>query len=228
MPFTTWLMVLGHFSFLSVNGTKRHSLFKQNMGLESTYRYYFHGFRYKILCTWSLTKATVRRLSYLSALYTEIDKFLDELQMDTLNLSQLWFTSKDAPVKWHYPIGLIFDLYSTDGELLELVVHRGDFPHQKLLTWDHDNVMFDLYIALLKETDFLRNGSVKKVMGLSAADQEKLWSAVERGNHDNFWSVMDHLVVDESDSRKYAIRIYPTLDTVIRRVFDSMSSNILI
>jgi hypothetical protein len=45
-------------------------------------------------------------------------------------------------------------------------------------------------MASLKESDFIRNGSVKKVMGLSKRDQEMLWESLNTDvEGDRFWEV---------------------------------------
>lgn len=105
------------------------------------------------------------------------------------------------PLKWHYPIGLLFDLYAgaepatrsntpnpdaqVDGSPLpwRLNVHFGDWPVEDLVRLDPDGmVMNDAFINSVKEADFLRNGTAKGIMSLSKEDSSGLWKAVENGN----------------------------------------------
>lgn len=111
-----------------------------------------------------------------------------------------WFDFEGIPLKWHYPVGLLFDLYagadpasksnSRSDEPLEngspipwrLTVHFNDWPVEDLVRLDPDGmVMNDAFINSVKEADFLRNGTAKGIMSLSKEDSSGLWKAVENG-----------------------------------------------
>ena len=113
------------------------------------------------------------------------------------------------PLKWHLPIGLLYDLYagadpaskgdrdayasedatesptndSAGGSLpWRLTVHFSDWPNEELVRLDANGmVMNDAFINSVKEADFLRNGTAKKIMSLSKEDSSGLWKAVEDG-----------------------------------------------
>lgn len=110
-----------------------------------------------------------------------------------------WFTFEGVPLKWHYPVGMLFDLYagadpatrtSTQGDgstqpslPWRLTVHFSDWPDEDLVRLDADGmVMNDAFINSVKEADFLRNGTAKGIMSLSKEDSSGLWKAVEEGN----------------------------------------------
>lgn len=111
-----------------------------------------------------------------------------------------WFAFEGVPLKWHYPVGLLFDLYagadpastssiriddSSEGDSLlpwRLTVHFNDWPTEDLVRLDPDGmVMNDAFINSVKEADFLRNGTAKGIMSLSKEDSSGLWKAVEKG-----------------------------------------------
>lgn len=96
------------------------------------------------------------------------------------------------PLKWHYPVGLLYDLYAgadpaTKGAgvastplVWRLTVHFSDWPDEELVRLDPDGmVMNDAFINSVKEADFLRNGTAKGIMTLSKEDSSGLWKAVE-------------------------------------------------
>lgn len=105
------------------------------------------------------------------------------------------------PLKWHYPIGLLYDLYagadpatkssdadyssgSGTGDPLpwQLVLHFSNWPNEELVRLDADGmVMHDAFINSVKEADFVRNGTAKGIMSLSKDDSSGLWSAVQDG-----------------------------------------------
>lgn len=102
-------------------------------------------------------------------------------------------------MKWHYPIGLLFDLYAgvdpasktSGGDQSpetespfpwRLTVHFSDWPSEELVRLDPDGmVLNDAFINSVKEADFLRNGTAKGIMSLSKEDSAGLWKAVENG-----------------------------------------------
>lgn len=107
------------------------------------------------------------------------------------------------PLKWHYPLGLLYDLYSgaepfysegpkeddatvKDDEAEEkrlpwkLTVHFSDYPVEQLVKLDADGkVLHDLFINNVKEADFLRNGTGKTIMSMTKDDSTQLWRGVQ-------------------------------------------------
>lgn len=103
-------------------------------------------------------------------------------------------------MKWHYPVGLLFDLYAGIDPATKnsagneesheedasypwrLTVHFSDWPVEDLVRLDPNGlVMNDAFINSVKEADFLRNGTAKGIMSLSKEDSSGLWKAVENG-----------------------------------------------
>ena len=111
-------------------------------------------------------------------------------------------------MKWHYPLGLLYDLFSgaepldldppglpnpegsssilpTSGAGVatipwKLVIHYSDFPDEQLIQLDEEGrTMRDTYINAVKEADFVRNGTARTVMSLSKDDSDNLWRAVQ-------------------------------------------------
>jgi hypothetical protein len=104
-------------------------------------------------------------------------------------------------LKWHYPLGLLYDLFSgaapsqapgagpEDRDAMEdnggtlpwrLTLHFDDWPAEQLVNLDADGrVLHDAFINSVKEADFLRNGTAKGIMSLSKDDSTQLWKAVQ-------------------------------------------------
>ena len=104
-------------------------------------------------------------------------------------------------MKWQYPLGLLYDLFSgstraqtlgldvashsSKGDVDEtlpwrLTLHFTDWPEQSLVRPDAEGKMLhDAFINSVKEADFLRNGTAKGIMSLSKDDSTKLWNAVQ-------------------------------------------------
>ncbi|KAJ5287854.1 Autophagy protein [Penicillium angulare] len=139
------------------------------------------------------------RISYLPALLPKLRAFFSTSLIEPDSKShEGWFAFEGVPLKWHYPIGLLFDLYagvdpatrgstpSADSQEDEspvpwrLTVHFRDWPVEDLVRLDANGmVMNDAFINSVKEADFLRNGTAKGIMSLSKEDSSGLWKAVE-------------------------------------------------
>ena len=111
-----------------------------------------------------------------------------------------WFSFEAVPLKWHYPLGLLYDLFSgaapvnghasvpteqgsSDEENSlpwRIVLHFTEWPDDQLVRFDPDGkVIHDAFINSVKEADFLRNGTAKGIMSLSKDDSTQLWRAVQ-------------------------------------------------
>ena len=156
-------------------------------------------------------------MTYLPNLYLEILKYLKDFDK-SINLYELWFSGYGGkPIDWDLPIGLIYDVERING-IWELTAHQQDYP-PNLIKYDGENTMFDLYLANLKEADYLRNATVMKTMSLSAIDQSKLWQSIVAGNHDNFWQVMDAIL--EGEIKLFPIRIYHKSKLIRKKFLDA-------
>ena len=84
---------------------------------------------------------------------------------------EAWLSYEDVPLKWHYPLGLLYDLYagsepSHPGTAKEvpgketlpwkLSIHFSDYPVKQLVKLDAEGkVLHDLYINSVKEVLYL-------------------------------------------------------------------------
>ncbi|EAA62355.1 hypothetical protein AN5174.2 [Aspergillus nidulans FGSC A4] len=143
------------------------------------------------------------RISYLPSLLPRLKAFFSSSLIDP-TASQPhdgWFSFEGVPLKWHYPVGLLYDLYagaepatkSSETEALDdeqlpwrLVVHFGDWPDAELVRLDaQGTVMHDAFINSVKEADFVRNGTAKGIMTLSKDDSSGLWKAVQDAHNEH-------------------------------------------
>jgi autophagy-related protein 5 len=102
-----------------------------------------------------------------------------------------------VPLKWHVPIGLLYDLYASPSSPspsittnhdphnrqlpFRLVCHFSDYPSDQLVLLDEElKALHDAFINSVKEADFVRNGTAKGIMSLSKEDSTGLWDAVRQ------------------------------------------------
>ncbi len=144
------------------------------------------------------------RLSYLAFLLPKLHAFMiPNLINPEVSAHDAWLSFEGVPLKWHYPLGLLYDLFS-GAEPMDLVepsssygheprtadnaplpwrltVHYTDYPDDQLIRLDSDGrALLDAHINAVKEADFIRNGTARTVMSLSKQDSDSLWQAVQR------------------------------------------------
>lgn len=151
----------------------------------------------------SLTYSQIQcpRLSYLPFLLPRLKAFFVPSLIDPdVPANDGWFSFENVPLKWHYPLGLLYDLFSgaapsqapgpgprheesMDEESSlpwRITLHFTEWPDDQLVRLDPEGrVMHDAYINSVKEADFLRNGTAKGIMSLSKDDSTQLWKAVQ-------------------------------------------------
>ncbi|CAJ0633716.1 11760_t:CDS:2 [Entrophospora sp. SA101] len=160
------------------------------------------------------------RCSYFPLLTSVIRKYFRDMAMNFIvDDAEIWYDVDGTPLKWHYPIGLLFDLhtgYRPDSNSppplpWSVTVHFKDFPADKLIRAQAIDATQDFFMSMIKEVgaDFLRNGTTKKVMNLSKNDQTQLWDGLWSKDYDKFWSVNYRLVINDGQvPRHIPLRIY--------------------
>lgn len=155
------------------------------------------------------------RLSYLPFLLGRIRAFfLSSLINPETPANEIWLSFQGVPLKWHYPLGLLYDLYSgaepislerggerettpssTSVEAAsestplpwQLTVHFTEYPWDQLIQLDPDDrALLDSYINAIKEADYLRNGTARTVMSMGKEDSDNLWRAVQTREYEHF------------------------------------------
>ncbi|KAF9580039.1 autophagy protein 5 [Lunasporangiospora selenospora] len=158
------------------------------------------------------------RCSYLSQLTSRVLHHFCGPAHGPDEEAELWFDYNGIPLKWHYPIGLLYDIHglqaatrsSSESPLpWKVTAHFRDFPADKLIRRQAVDSCQDYYMAMIKEADYLRNGSTKRIMNMSKADQMQLWDGLQSNNYDQFWSMNHKLLANEGTiAKSLPVRIY--------------------
>ena len=150
------------------------------------------------------------RLSYLAFLLPKLHRFFSPSLIDPeVAPHDAWLSFQEVPLKRHYPLGLLYDLFSgaepadlespgnprsvsASQAIVEpspvsspipwkLTIHYSDFPGDQLIQLDPEGrTMQDTFINAVKEADFVRNGSARTVMLMSKEDSDNLWVSVQQ------------------------------------------------
>ncbi|KAF9050978.1 autophagy-related protein [Hymenopellis radicata] len=148
------------------------------------------------------------RVSYLPLILPEIRRFFTDLVFDEQSAKDIkdedwWFETVDGTsLKWHWPIGLIYDNFTISQSVktphsnlssmvapLRLMLHLASPPTEKLLLNHSPEACKQSFMGQLKEADFIRWGNTKRITGLRQNEQDGLWEGIKEHNFDDYWRV---------------------------------------
>ncbi|KAF8629211.1 hypothetical protein AX17_005796 [Amanita inopinata Kibby_2008] len=159
------------------------------------------------------------RVSYLPLLMPELRKYLmdvvfDETAGKALKEEDWWFETEEGnTLKWHWPIGLIYDNYTISSSLrtpvmhstslapLRLLLHLASPPTDKILLNPSAEACKQSFMGQLKEADFIRWGNTKRMTGLRKADQDGMWEGIREHNFEEYWRVASKVTPTASPAR---------------------------
>ncbi|XP_062515675.1 autophagy protein 5-like [Corticium candelabrum] len=121
---------------------------------------------------------------------------------------EMWFDWDGQPLKWHFPIGLLFDLYGNPESLpWNLTVHFKRFPEEQIIHCPGEDAVESFFMSSLKEADFIKHrGSIMNNM--QKKDHRQLWNGLKNDQFDLFWEVNKRLMASGEPFRSIPYRIY--------------------
>lgn len=131
-----------------------------------------------------------------------------------------YFTFDDVPLKWHLPLGLLYDVYvlstqdagpESSGAAplpFQLTLHFAQGSEKPTLPDATPVVLHDSFINSVKEADFLRSGTAKPIMTLSAQESKALWKSTQDNDLTTFSKIHNSLVPSSGQMRNIPLRVY--------------------
>ncbi|XP_072152484.1 autophagy protein 5 isoform X2 [Bemisia tabaci] len=153
----------------------------------------------------------VPRLSYFPLVTDRVRKhFVKYIDLAKQDL-ELWLEFNGVPLKWHYPIGVLFDLFLPDISLPWVITARFDkFPDNEILHCPSREAVESHFMSSVKEADALKHrGQVISVM--QKKDHNQLWLGLQNDKFDQFWAINKKLMEmasGESEFKHIPIRFY--------------------
>ncbi|KAK5461070.1 Autophagy protein 5 [Exophiala xenobiotica] len=163
------------------------------------------------------------RLSYLPLLLPRLHSFFSSSLIadpETVSPFAGYFTYDNVPLKWHLPLGLLYDIYvlstqdaspdqaSSAALPFKLTLHFQPDPEKPTLPDATPVVLHDSYINSVKEADFLRSGTAKPIMTLSAQESKALWTSTQQSDVATFSKIHGRLVPAPGQLRNIPLRVY--------------------
>lgn len=169
-----------------------------------------------------MLQISLPRLSYLPLLLPRLHAFFSPLLIgdpEGIAPETGYFTYDSVLLKWHLPVGLLYDIYvvSTD----EHDQSKQSLPFRLTLQFSSNTAgmqldlikarpdnLYDAFINSVKEADFLRSGTAKPIMSLSAADSMSLWVSAQESDLTKFARIHSSLLPPTGQMRNIPLRVY--------------------
>jgi autophagy-related protein 5 len=143
------------------------------------------------------------------------------------NLANLWLEYESIPLKWHYPIGVLYDLCTASSSTptshlpWQVTVHLSKFPVNELIHFPDKKSIEAHYMATLKEADALKHKG--QVIGnMQEHYHKQLWNSLLQDRYDGFWTINSKLMVSTENLdyfRYIPFRIYILDKPFLQKLF---------
>lgn len=151
---------------------------------------------------------------------------------NNISLNNLWLEYESIALKWHYPIGVLYDLYasslptaaatSTASPLpWQIIVHLSKFPENELIRFPDIESIESHYMTTLKEADALKHKG--QIIGdMQKRDHKQLWNSLLQDKYEGFWNINMKLMAYTENLKHFRyvpFRIYILDKPFIQKLF---------
>jgi autophagy-related protein 5 len=163
----------------------------------------------------------IPRVSYLPLVYEKLDKLYSRAAGRQAE-DEVWVSAEATPLKWHYPVGVLYDLYGRGQNLpWEITVHFRNFPGDILLHCESKEAVEAHFKSKLKEADFVKHKS-EVIQKLTAQEFGQIWKGFSENNYDEFWTVNKKMMLstrsEHDPFRSIPFCIYQDGKTLFQRL----------
>ncbi|CAO1396232.1 unnamed protein product [Diamesa hyperborea] len=156
----------------------------------------------------------ISRVSYLPLVTDKVRKHFQKYISNQDAENEMWFSfnkkGTQIPLKWHYPIGLLFDLLVTDETLpWSLSVHFTKFPEDTLFKCPNKDIVESHFMSCLKEADALKHkGQI--ISQMQKKDHKQLFLGLLNDKFDQFWAINGRLMesIEQEGFKHIPVRCY--------------------
>mmetsp|Transcript_13057 Transcript_13057/g.24189 ORF Transcript_13057/g.24189 Transcript_13057/m.24189 type:complete len:306 (-) Transcript_13057:235-1152(-) len=157
----------------------------------------------------------VSRQAYLAqALAADVERLQEHVVIPQV-LRHVWFSTADGvPLKWHLPVGALFDTHHKQDELPFRVVVHMTLPGksgERLLPFPATDVIKKDFFHWFKQGMYLRFGSRLPFTEFRDQDDETLWEGVAAGSIDRYQVILSRM--KNYAPKAVPVRILMVVDT---------------
>uniref|UniRef100_A0A8C7NND2 Autophagy protein 5 n=1 Tax=Oncorhynchus mykiss TaxID=8022 RepID=A0A8C7NND2_ONCMY len=144
------------------------------------------------------------RMSYLTLVTDKVKKhFLKVMKAE--DIEEMWFDFEGTSLKWHYPIGLLFDLHASNTALPWSITVSP--VCRDLLHCPSNSVIEAHFMSSIKEADALKHKS-QVINDMQKKDHKQLWMGLQNENRSE---IFQKLKLCESERQGRGVRNHDRL-----------------
>lgn len=141
------------------------------------------------------------RVSFFPLLYEKLEKLYARAAGKQTE-DELWLSAEATPLKWHYPVGVLYDLYGRGMNLpWEITVHFRNFPEDTVLHCQTRDALEAHFKSRLKEADCVKHKS-EVIQSLTPQEFGQIWKGFSENNYDEFWAVNKKMMLSTRSERE--------------------------
>uniref|UniRef100_A0AC34F8G6 Autophagy protein 5 n=1 Tax=Panagrolaimus sp. ES5 TaxID=591445 RepID=A0AC34F8G6_9BILA len=160
------------------------------------------------------------RVSYFPICLGKVLQFFKNNIDEIDDVKNVWLQTSGKMLKWHYPIGVLHDLYSSDASLPWVVTIRFQTFPDDLVKCGTIDLMRHYFIQTVKEADQLKHkGAIMSAM--KSEEHAQLFNGICNDKFDDFWSVNKKLMDTNEAKLLYIPMRFYLPDTPFRQVLIS-------
>lgn len=164
----------------------------------------------------------VSRLTYLPLVTDKAKKHFSRFVSDEHKEGEVWFECNGTPLKWHYPIGVLYDLTMRGNDEVPwcLIIHFTKFPEEQIFHCPSRDIVEAHFMSSLKEADCLKHRS-QVISAMQKKDHNQLWTGLVNDKFDQFWSINRRLMecnADQDGFKHIPVRCYREDGTFIQKL----------
>lgn len=126
-----------------------------------------------------------------------------------------WFQWNETPLSFHYPAGHLYDELcawqsAEDSHTispwrikLRLFDRPPSLVYSQLFNMDDEGLLRAHFYSLMKQADYIRYGSSKRVMNLTKSEQLALWDGLWTQSFDKYWVIFQKIFTDDLATCKH-------------------------
>ncbi|OWA51592.1 Autophagy protein 5 [Hypsibius exemplaris] len=163
----------------------------------------------------------VPRQTYFPLCLDKVNRHFQKYTTQTAAGQEIWLDFDGTPLRMHYPVGVLFDLFAHDALLpWTITVHYSAFPEDELIHLASRDAMESYFMSTLKEADALKH-KVTIVSTMQKKDHKQLWTGLLNDRFDQFWAINRKLMEVSSENpyfRYIPFRVYQADKSFIQKL----------
>ncbi|XP_065670365.1 autophagy protein 5 [Hydra vulgaris] len=165
----------------------------------------------------------VPRMSYFPLVTDKVFRHFQKASNQD-DIDKMWLEYNGQPLKWHYPIGVLYDLHGENVLPWPVTLHFKKFPETEIMKCHGRDAVEAHFMSAVKEADSLKHRSVV-INAMKRNDHKQLWMGLSNDRYDQFWSINKKLMerVNSEPFRCIPLRVHQRYKPMLMKFCKSVS-----